>query len=143
MKKLLITTAIAFSAVALASAHEEASSTVKIISPTSQKALTGNVAVNAQVKMLRVEMETKIKAIQADYESRIKLLVGDKKQGSMRPDGATTTKEIKKDAKKDAQEMKKGILQDIRQRATSSRPFSSLFDMFKGYFGATVEAEQQ
>lgn len=170
MKKTLITTTLALSTLALAFAAD--ATTTKPLPPRpllkaavqaevrgemkDMKAAgempvmtTGDVAIDAQVKALRVEMEAKLKALRDDYEARIKVLVGDRKPVMVNPDGSTTTpKEVRQEIKKDArQEVKKEVKQelfkDIRMKASTTKPLSALFDIFRGYFGASVQAEQK
>lgn len=157
MKKLLITTAIAFSAIAMASADD--STTTKPMAPRPMPPVmtTGDATVDAQIKALRLEMETKIRAIQTEYDAKIKLAIGDRKPVIAHPDGSTTTpKDMKHDVQQEIKDVKKGM-QDMQHtmmkdmhpnngtttHATSTRRFSDLFNLFKGYFGASVEADQQ
>lgn len=173
MKKTLITTTLALSTLALAFAAD--ATTTKPLPPRpllkaavqaevrgemkDMKAAgempvmtTGDVAIDAQVKALRVEMEAKLKALRDDYEARIKVLVGDRKPVMVNPDGSTTTPkeirkdvrgEVKKEIKEERKEMKQEIFKDMRMKASTTKPLSALFDIFRGYFGASVQAEQK
>jgi hypothetical protein len=106
MKKTLIISAIALSALSYTFAQDaavtttaQASTTVPMPPALPPVITTGSSTIDAQIKSLRVEMEAKIKAIRDDYQARLKTIIGNR-MPLTRPDGATTTvKEIRKEIK--------------------------------------------
>jgi Spy/CpxP family protein refolding chaperone len=69
--------------------------------------LTGDKAIDDQVKTLTKEMEDKIKAIREEYMTKIKTIVGDKRPMHASSTRATSTmKEFRKDVKDMRKEMK-------------------------------------
>jgi hypothetical protein len=91
MKKYIITSVIAISAVSVSYAQSPelkrvASSTKPTPRPAMQAVMNGNPAmitgdkeIDAKVKALREEMDKKIQAIRSEYEAKIKAVIGDKK----------------------------------------------------------------
>ncbi len=76
MNKLYMGTVIALATISFVSAQD----TPKPVPPqVAPMMTTGDATIDAQIKALNMEMETKIKAIRDDYLSRIKTIVGDKK----------------------------------------------------------------
>jgi hypothetical protein len=92
MNKVYIATAIALSAVTVASAAEQGRMMKRPMMASSTVArppqgddfrgapmTTGDATIDAQLKSLTAEMDAKIKAIHDEYDARIKAIVGDKK----------------------------------------------------------------
>ncbi len=117
MKKILTTTAIAFSALSFASAQDVSVTATAQATPARPAMTTGDASIDAQVKALRQEMEVKIKALQAEYEVKIKAIVGNMKPMIVRPDGSTTTvREVRKEIKEDRKEYREDRKENKEER---------------------------
>lgn len=160
MKKLFITTAIAFTALAFTSAQEATTTNsappmpprgVLKMDARATTTLNGkDGARGQQVKALRMEMEAKIKAIRLEYDLKIRAIMGDTNREGERKermdDQSQRSQDMNRsqDMEKDTNEGKKGNIREGLRKLIpgSGRPVSDLFNVFKGYFGTTVEAEQ-
>jgi Spy/CpxP family protein refolding chaperone len=98
MKKTLITTALALSAVSFAFAQDAGTTTPPALPPA---VTTGSSTIDAQIKALRIEMEAKIKAIRDEYQAKLKAIVGNR-----RTQMATTTNPVRKEVKEVRKEIK-------------------------------------
>lgn len=147
MKKILITTTLALSTLAFASA-QEVSVTASAQATAARPAMampvmtTGDASIDAQVKALRQEMEIKMKALQAEYEVKIKAIVGNMKPMIVKPDGSTTTvKEVRKDIKEERKEYMEER-KDVRAEASATGTVQTprfenqkLMNFFRNLFG--------
>lgn len=151
MKKTSITSAVILSAFMFASAQGTASSSVPAMPAALPPMITtGSSTVDAQVKALHREMEAKIKAVRDEYQVKLKAIIGERKAmiasstKEIRKEVKEERKEVRQEVKKDAQEVRKEIMKEKRiEKATSTRPFSSMFNVFRGYFGSAEAVEQQ
>ncbi len=75
MKKILLTSAIALSAVSFSYA-QDASTTPPALPPA---VTVGDAKVDNQIRALRMEMEAKIKAIRDEYQQKLKAIIGTRK----------------------------------------------------------------
>lgn len=91
MNKLYMGTVIALATISFVSAQD----TTKPLPPQGGPMMTtGDATIDAQIKALNMEMETKIKAIRDDYLAKIRTIVGTKRSvvaSSTRPMMGTTT----------------------------------------------------
>ena len=155
MKKSLITTTLAISAIAFAFAEDGGvrPQMGKILAPkrdggmmatTSRPGMpphpmmtTGSSTVDLQVKALREEMEMKIKAIQDEYEAKIKAIAPDMRPMIVRPDGSTTTVP---EARHEENSERQNMMQPNQgASAQQPRPFSGLGNFFRGLLGMKSE----
>ncbi len=139
MKKILITSAIAFSALSFAYA-EDASTTPPALPPVIT---TGSSTIDAQIRALRIEMEAKIKTVRDEYQAKLKAIIGSVKPVVTRPNGATTTvKEVRKEIKevrKDNLEARKDARVQGESTTTVTLPSvenRKLMNFFRSFFGA-------
>jgi Spy/CpxP family protein refolding chaperone len=141
MKKTLITTALALSAVSFAFAQDAGTTTPPALPPA---VTTGDVRIDAQIKALRIEMETKIKAIRDEYQVKLRALVG-----TRRTQMASTTNTLRKEVKevrKEIKEERKEYMEDRREQrvegasstasTTSPREMNQRFmNFFRSFLG--------
>lgn len=148
MKKTLIISAIAFSALSFAFAKDSVTASTTLTAK-GKPAIAAKAEVKAEVKLkkdlasttdalgiqiksLNMEMETKIKAIRDDYQARIKALI------------ASTTPMMKKDDKQASSSDKRASSTDDRARGqvkgveienTAEVSGNSFMHFFRGLFG--------
>lgn len=86
MKKYIISTTLALTAITFTSAQTQVTQQIAIQKqPQENRQMmppvitTGDAAVDAKIKALQEEMEVKIKAIREEYQVKIKAAIGDKK----------------------------------------------------------------
>ncbi len=121
MKKLVITTALTLSALSLTHAQGTASEVMPQALPPM--VTTGDTTVDQQIRTLHREMEAKIKALRDEYQTKMKAIIGDKKPTIVRPDGSTTTpKEVRKEIKEVRQELKMERKENQAESAGTTTP---------------------
>lgn len=143
MKKTLITTAVALSALSFVFAQDAGTTTMPAALPPM--VATGDQRVDEQIRALHREMETKIKAIRDEYQKKMRAIVGERKTML-----ASTTREMRKEAKENmkeerkelrrelastTREMRKEFRQEVRGTSTRANPQGNAWGFFRKFFG--------
>lgn len=137
MKKLLITTTLALSTFALVNAEAGTSTRAMPMRPLEAglmaRMTTGDATIDAQVKVLRDELETKMRALQTEYEVKIKAIIGDKKPVR---NGTSTPREMRSEEGRPMERREEAQMMRIEASGEAdAMPLNRLFDRIKGMFG--------
>jgi BMFP domain-containing protein YqiC len=135
MKKTLLTTALALSAMTLAFA-EDATGTPALPPALPPMVSTGDQKIDEQVRALHKEMEGKIKAIRDEYQKKLKALIGERKvmMASTTKDMPKGVKEGMKEVRKDMKDARKGE-SEVRGTSTKAEPKGNAWGFFRRFFG--------
>ena len=94
---------------------------------------TGDATIDAQVKVLRDELETKMRALQTEYEVKIKAIIGDKKPVR---NGTSTPREMRSEEGRPMERREEAQMMRIEASGEAdAMPLNRLFDRIKGMFG--------
>jgi hypothetical protein len=168
MKKTLIISALALSAVSFGFAEETASvtttntATVTTGAPATPPAdaalppevTTGDVKVDGQILALRKEMEGKIRAIREEYQKKLKVIVGERrttvkaavqvKKAEVKAEVKAGVQEVRKDARAEVKQEVQQIRQDARptvKGASTEGPQVNTWGFLRKLFGPKPPAE--
>lgn len=134
MKKLLITTAVAFSVLSFASAEDVSSTATSMPAALPPVAITGDQKIDEQVRALHKEMEAKIKALRDEYQKKLKAIIGERKVLM-----ASSTKEVRKEGmqevRNEIKEVRKDIREEVRGTSTKAMPQGNAWGFFQKFFG--------
>lgn len=142
MKKTLITTAIALSALSFAFAQDAGTTTMPAALPPM--VATGDQKIDEKIRALHKEMEGKIKAIRDEYQKKVRALVGERKATlasstkEMRKEVRENVKEERKEMRKElastTKEMRKEFREEVRGTSTAN-PQGNAWGFFRRFFG--------
>lgn len=110
MKKTFLATGLVLLGLTFAHAEEGKIGMMPAMMPPVK--LTGDKAIDDQIKSLTKEMEDKVKAVREEYMAKIKAVVGDKKP--MMNASSTRATSTMKELRKDVKEMRKDMMEDRR-----------------------------
>jgi len=135
MKKILISAAVALATFGIAGAQQ--ATTTDQMPPVLPPAITtGSSTLDAQIKVLRIEMEAKIKAIREEYQTKLKAIVGERRAvvASTTKQIRADVKEVRKDARAEVKEVRANAKAEIRGTSTEGQPQGNAWGFFRKFF---------